>query len=234
MTTEADHGPSGELRILHLDDDLVAVDKPPWMSVHRGPRSKENESFVLQRLAGQIGRYLFPVHRLDHNTSGVLSFALSKPMAARLQERITAEDSVKQYLVLSRGEAPDRFESDRPLTGRSGELQDARTEFETIARFNRCSLLRARLFTGRTHQIRRHLDHLAHQVIGDSTHGKGRINKMFRERFGLPRMVLHAERLRIRHPADDRPLDLHAPLAQDLREFLTRLPECPTDLLASI
>ena len=81
------------------------------------------------------------------------------------------------------------------------------------------------------HQIRRHLDHLAHQVIGDSTHGKGRINKLFRTRFGLPRMFLHAWKLRVRHPRTDEMQDYHAPLAEDLRGFLTNVPDLPNGLL---
>ena len=81
------------------------------------------------------------------------------------------------------------------------------------------------------HQIRRHLDHCAHQVIGDSTHGKGRINKLFRERFGLPRMFLHAWKLKVRHPRTDEPTEYRAPLAEELRQFLCNVPDLPSDLL---
>lgn len=220
--------------ILHLDDDLVVVSKPAHMSVHRGARSEPGERFVLQTVRNQILRHLFPVHRLDRPTSGVLAFALEKEMAARLQANLQADDSEKTYLVLCRGETAAEFTSDRPLTGDDGEKQSARTDFRRLASFSRCSLLEARLHTGRTHQIRRHLDHLAHQVIGDVNHGKGRINRWFREHHGLPRMFLHARRLVFRHPRSDARLDIVDPLPEDLRAFLARLPDFPADLLSSL
>ena len=123
---------------------------------------------------------------------------------------------------------------DRPLTGEHGNKQPASSEFERIAEFSRCSLLRVRITTGRRHQIRRHLDGLAHQIIGDTTYGKGRINQWFRENYGLPRMFLHAARLAVAHPATGEPLDLRAPLPDDLRAFLTRLPDVDAELVAAL
>jgi tRNA pseudouridine65 synthase len=216
-------GATVPLRILHRDEHVVVVSKPGGLAVHRGDRSEDGEEFLLQRLREQIGRYLYPVHRLDRGTSGVIAYALSKDAARALQEAMQRDDARKEYLVLARGSTPDRFVSDRPLGNERGELQPARTEFEKLGELARCSLLRARLFTGRKHQIRRHLDHLAHQVIGDSTHGKGRINRWFRERYGLPRMFLHAERLEVAHPGGEGRLALHDPLPDDLRGFLARL-----------
>ena len=210
------------LRVLHLDDDLVAVSKPAGLTVHRGPRSTDDEHFVLQTLARQIDRWLYPVHRLDRNTSGVMVFALSTEMAAALQASLQSDDAEKEYLVLARGETPLEFRSDRPLTGDSGEPQPASTEFRRLAVVPRASLLAARIHTGRTHQIRRHLAHLAHHVIGDSTYGKGRINKWFRER-GLPRMFLHARRLAFDHPRSGERIALRDPLAADLAGFLRGL-----------
>ena len=222
------------LRIVWLDDDLVVVDKPGDLAVHRGPHSAPGERFVLQTLRDQILRHLYPVHRLDRQTSGLLAFALSRPMAARLQERLAADYAQKCYLVLCRGETDEQFVSERPLTDENGVRQPARTEFRRLATFSRCSLLEARLSTGRTHQIRRHLDHLAHQVIGDRHHGKGRINRWFHATYGLPRMFLHARRLELRHPRNDERLDLRAALPADLRDFLSRLPDLPAGLLARL
>ncbi|MBK8977865.1 MAG: threonine synthase [Planctomycetes bacterium] len=222
------------LRLLHLDEHLVAVSKPAGLAVHRGPRSDDDESFLLQRLGAQLGRYLYPVHRLDRATSGILTFALEKRAATALQQSLAAPTAVKEYLALARGDTPDAFSCRRPLTNEAGEWKDARTDFATLARFYRVSLLRARLYTGRTHQIRRHLDHTAHQVIGDTTHGKGRINQMFRRRHGLPRMFLHAFRLAFDHPVSGERLDLWDPLPDDLAEFLAALPEVPPDLVARL
>ncbi len=220
-------GESEPLRILHVDDDLVAISKPAGLTVHRGPRSERDEQFVLQTLARQIDRWLYPVHRLDRNTSGVMVFALSKVMAAGLQAALQDDAAEKEYLVLARGEAPLVFASDRPLTGDNGEPQPARTEFRRLTTFPRSSLLAARIHTGRTHQIRRHLAHLAHHVIGDSTYGKGRINKWFRER-GLPRMFLHARRLVFDHPRTGERVVVRDPLAPDLAVFLRALMGLPS------
>lgn len=235
--TDGSGTPAGErpeVPILHLDDDVVVVAKPAHMSVHRGPHSGPEEHFVLQTVRDQILRHLYPVHRLDRQTSGVLAFGLSKKAAGRLQENLQADDAEKTYLTLARGETDEEFVSERELTDERGIYQPARTEFRRRATFSRCSLLEARLWTGRTHQIRRHLDHLAHQVIGDRHHGKGRINNWFREHYGLPRMFLHAWRLTVRLPGQDEARTFRAPLPQDLRQFLERLPDVPHGTLEAL
>ncbi|MCP3904843.1 MAG: pseudouridylate synthase [Planctomycetes bacterium] len=223
-----------QLPILHLDDDLLAVAKPAGMTVHRDTWSRYDERFVLQTASDQVGRFLFPVHRLDRNTSGVICFACRREMAGPLQANLAAEEAVKEYLVLVRGETPESFVSDRPLTNDRKEPRPARTEFRRLATFSRCSLLEARISTGRHHQIRRHLNHLAHQVIGDSSYGKGRINAFFRAEYGLPRMFLHARRLVIAHPRDGATLDLRDPLPADLRGFLARLPDVEPALFDTV
>jgi tRNA pseudouridine65 synthase len=214
-----------------MDDDLVVVAKPAGITVHRDAWSHHGERVVLQTVAMQVDRHLYPVHRLDRNTSGVLCFALSSAMARELHANLAAETARKEYLVLCRGETPESFVSDRPLTAANGERRPARTEFERLATFSRCSLLRARIRTGRRHQIRRHLGHLAHQIIGDSSYGKGRINAFFRETYGLPRMFVHAERLVVAHPRTGAMIEVGAELPEDLRGFLARLPDCPPELL---
>ena len=220
------------LDILHLDDDLVVVSKPPGMLVHRDAWSPREE-VVLQTLAYQIDRYLFPVHRLDRNTSGVLAFGCSRTMARALHDNLREPDARKEYLVLTRGETSESFTSDRPLS-HNGEPREARTEFRRLACFSRCSLLRARTLTGRRHQIRRHLAHLAHQVIGDTGYGKGRINAWFRAEYGLPRMFLHAQRMVVAHPRTGVPMEIVDPLAADLRYFLGRLPDVDSALIGKL
>jgi tRNA pseudouridine65 synthase len=224
----------GPLTILHFDDDLIAVSKPAGITVHRDAWSHHDEQFVLQTLSDQVSRFLYPVHRLDRNTSGVLCFACRREMTRILHENLAADEAIKEYLVLVRGETPETFISDRPLTNERKEPRPARTEFRRLATFSRCSLLAARLGTGRKHQIRRHLGHLAHQVIGDASYGKGRINNFFRTEFGLPRMFLHARRLVVAHPRSGEMLDLRDPLPDDLRGFLERLPDVEPALLESL
>lgn len=231
---EAANPVAPELALLFRDEHIVVTSKPAGLTVHRGDRSLAGETFVLQTLKAQIGTWVYPVHRLDRQTSGPLAFALSSRVATLLQNSLADPSARKEYLTLVRGSTPDRFESDRPLTADNGERQPAHSEFEKIAELSRCSLLRVRITTGRRHQIRRHLDHLAHQVIGDRSHGKGRINRFFREHYGLQRMFLHAARLAFAHPVDGTWLDLRDPLPDDLRSFLLRLPDVDPALVATL
>jgi tRNA pseudouridine65 synthase len=219
--------------ILHLEDAFVAASKPGGLIVHR-TRESTDRVFLLQELSAQVGRFLYPVHRLDRAASGVILFAFSSEAARLLQAALGAEDARKEYLTLVRGSTPERWESDLPLKNEKGVPQAARTSFERLAEFSRLSLVRARIFTGRRHQIRRHLARAAHQVLGDSTYGKGRINQFFRETYGLPRLFLHAATVEITHPWQGGRLVIRAPLAEDLRAFLLRLPDCPVDLVAGL
>lgn len=221
------------IKILYSDDHLVAVSKPGGLLVHRTKESTDRE-FLLQNLAAQVGRFLFPVHRLDRAASGVMMFAWTSEDARLLQQTIVHESTHKEYLVLVRGSTPERWESTRPLSKRKGVQVPAHTRFERVAEFSRLSLLRARIFTGRRHQIRRHLAHESHQVLGDTSYGKGRINQFFREQYGLPRLFLHAHRLEFQHPCRDERVGLRDPLAADLREFLRRLPDCHEALIESL
>ena len=222
-----------DIPILHLDDDLVVVSKPAGVVIHRDQYTRREEP-MLQLVSTRLRRFIYPVHRLDRNTSGILCFALSSEAARHLQANLGASESSKRYLVLVRGTTEERFVSDRPLSNERREPRPACTEFERVAVFSRCSLLRARLRTGRRHQIRRHLGHLAHQVIGDSSYGKGRINAFFRETYGLPRMFLHAHHLTVAHPRTGETLRVDDPLPDDLRAFLGRLPDVDETLRASL
>lgn len=221
------------IEVLHADDDLVVVNKPGGLIVHRS-RESADRVFLLQVLRDQLGRHLYPVHRLDRAASGCLAFALSSEAARRLQECLGREDARKEYITLVRGSAPERGETDRPLTSGGGVRQAARTTFERLAEFSGLSLLRVMIHTGRRHQIRRHLAHLRHQILGDTTYGKGRINRYFREEYGLPRLFLHASRLDARHPTGRQWLRVRAPLSAELREFLARLPDVPSGLIETL
>jgi tRNA pseudouridine65 synthase len=217
-------GEAQRFEVLHFDDEVVVVNKPGGILVHRSFEAPDRV-FVLQELSRQLGRWLFPVHRLDRAASGVLAFALSSDAARRLQAAMGAADARKEYLALVRGLAPEAGAVDKPLKDERGEPQPARTEFRRLAAFSGCSLLEVRIASGRRHQIRRHLSHLAHQILGDSSYGKGRLNRRFREAYGLPRLFLHASRLDVEHPSGSGRLAVTAPLAQDLRNFLYRLPD---------
>jgi tRNA pseudouridine65 synthase len=216
------------LEILHRDESIVVVNKPGGLLVHRSHESSDRV-FLLQELARQLDRRVYPVHRLDRAASGAIAFALSSDSARNLQANLSAADSRKEYLALVRGSAPVAGVIERALTQHA-----CRSEFERLAEVSRCSLLRVRISTGRRHQIRRHLAHIHHQIIGDTTYGKGKINRFFRETYGLPRLFLHAWRLELRHPETGERLRIAAPLPADLREFLSRLPDVDAALLATL
>ncbi len=187
-----------------------------------------------QLLTAQLGERLFGVHRLDRGASGVLVFARSSEAASVLHDAIRADSTIKEYLVAARDRTPESFTIDKPLKGRSGQALPARTECTRIATVGRHSLLRVRIRSGRRHQIRRHLKHLAHNVLGDTSHGKGRINAYLREHYGLPRMFLHAWRLTFDDPFTAEPRRLEARLPDDLRAFLLRVPEFDAAILEQL
>lgn len=217
-----------DIAILARDEHVVAIAKPPGLLVHR-TRESRDRVFLLQQAAALCDAYLYPVHRLDRATSGAILFALTPESARAFHEQLQHPETRKEYLALVRGDTPDAFVSERPLSGKP-----AHTEFTTLARFARCSLLRVRTRSGRRHQIRRHLSHLAHQVIGDTSHGKGKINRALRAEYDLPRLCLHADRLTMTHPLTGAPFVVHAPLHDDLRAFFLRLPDAPTELIAAL
>jgi tRNA pseudouridine65 synthase len=214
------------VHILHRSERLLVVDKPSGRLVHRTALSRgPREPFLLQSVAAAVGRPVHAVHRLDRGTSGVLLMAMD-PEAARLaQQALAAPGTRKDYLVLVRGEAADRFESDRPLRGEDGTPRPCRTEFQCLGRRpdvrpDGVSLLLASLATGRRHQIRRHLNHLGHHVVGDTTHGKGHVNRSLRAEHGCHRLFLHARRLGFDDPFGGPRWRVESPVPPDLQRVL--------------
>ena len=220
------------IEVLHRDDDLVAVAKPPGIFVPPSDLDRTAPA-LLARVRDEVGRLVHPVHRLDRPTSGVVLFAFTPEGTAALQRALKAPGAVKEYLALARGILPLSGVLCRDLTSASGDRRlFSRTDFVRLAVLaGRSSLLALRPRTGRRHQIRRHLATAAHHLIGDTTYGKGRINEFYRERYGLPRLALHARRIEIDHPRTGERLRVDAPVPADLAEFLARLPGFRPELL---
>jgi tRNA pseudouridine65 synthase len=204
-----------EIPLLHRDDHLVVVNKPSGLAVHRG-MSRE-KIVVLQLVRNLMGRHVYPVHRLDRATSGALLLALNPGTARRLQEQWESGGVEKRYLALVRGIPPEEGVIDSPVPrSPQGPRVPAITEFRRLAVFERYALMEARPLTGRLHQIRRHFKHISHPLIGDVRYGKGEHNRLFRERFGLHRLALHALELGFPHPDGGLDLRLAAPVPPDL------------------
>jgi len=214
------------LTILFRDASLIAVDKPAGLAVHRGWARERDVAMV--RLRDQIGAHVFPVHRLDRATSGVLLFALSAEVAARVCEAFATGKTEKTYLALVRGVPPEEILVDHPLPpGEDSHAPRVSAQTMVLRRevFGRYSLVEARPLTGRLHQVRRHLKHLSCPLIGDVNYGKGELNRLFRERHGLHRLFLHATRLRLPHPALGGQLEIASPLPAELNAVLQALRE---------
>jgi tRNA pseudouridine65 synthase len=216
--------------ILYQSDALVAINKPSGIKVHRGACDSRKEIFVLQRLRDQIGKRLYPVHRLDRPTSGVLVFALTPGAARSLAKSFARHEVIKTYLAVVRGYTVAQGEIDRTLTkdprqkGPDARRQAALTRYVRLDTAelpyavgpyatSRYSLIRVAPQTGRMHQIRRHLCHLAHPIIGDRQYGDNRHNRCFKERWQCERLLLAATELTLPQPGTRMPLKIVAPIS---------------------
>ncbi|GGH62857.1 tRNA pseudouridine(65) synthase TruC [Comamonas phosphati] len=205
------------LTVLWQDEHMVAVYKPAGWLVHRTGLDAHETRFVMQALRDQLGRHVWPVHRLDKGTCGVLVMGLHKQAAQTLAQSFAGHATRKEYLALVRGWLPGSLEVDHALkpddAPQDAAVQQAHTSLRCLARLSwpesydarhphtRISLVQALPTTGRRHQIRRHLKHVAHPIIGDATHGKGPLNRWWAERLGQQRLWLHAKALELPHPA---------------------------------
>ncbi|MFP5467620.1 MAG: pseudouridine synthase [Gammaproteobacteria bacterium] len=231
------------LDILYLDDYLAAVHKPPGLLVHRTGLDAGETRFALQMLRDQLGRPVWPVHRLDKGTSGVLLFALDALVARCLGESFQSGQNVRKlYQAIVRGWPAANGLIDHPLrrmpddmrAGRE-EVQVAQTAWRTLVHLElplpqngfpttRCARLELQPLTGRRHQLRRHLKHIAHPIIGDATHGKGPLNRALAEYLGIQRLWLHATQLELPHPANGQALCIRCEPGADWLAWANRGP----------
>jgi tRNA pseudouridine65 synthase len=214
---------TGPLAILLGDGPLVIVDKPSGVVVHRG--WADDGGGLLVALRRQLERRVWPVHRLDRGASGALAFALDADAASALGRAFAAGQVDKRYLALVRGHPPESVVIDHPLSagepgGAPGDRVPAVTEVRRLGTWERYALVEAVPRTGRLHQIRRHLKHIACPIIGDVNYGKGEHNRLFRERFGLHRLALHAFGLRLPHPSTGEPVAVRCPPSGSLAACL--------------
>ncbi|WP_354444185.1 pseudouridine synthase [Marinobacter sp. MBR-99] len=229
------------LTLLYRDEQLLAVHKPAGLLVHRSPIDKHETEFALQYArALNGGEHVYPVHRLDRPTSGVLLFARDPETARLIGQAMMAGEVEKTYLAVVRGWAPESGVIDHPLKdepedrrlrGTEQPVREALTHYRRLAtteipvaieRYpsSRYSLVELYPKTGRKHQLRRHMKHINHPIIGDANHGRGRHNRYFAERFGEGRLMLAATRLSLRHPVTGEPLTLVSSLEESFLRVL--------------
>jgi len=212
------------LDVVYTDEHIAVVNKPAGLMVHDSALARGETDFAADRLREQFGKPIFLVHRLDRATSGCLLLAFDRDSASALGRQLMEFGFAKDYLAVCRGwPEPASGVIDHPLDGGPGKPQKkpAQTAFERLATAeldiasaqhptSRYALLRCSPLTGRFRQIRRHLKHIHHHLVGDTSHGDGRHNLAFRMR-GVHRMLLHARRLAFTHPQDGRRIDVSAP-----------------------
>ena len=228
--------PARALPVLYADDWLAVVDKPAGLMVHDSKLARGEDDFLADRLREQLGRPIFLIHRLDRATSGCLLLAFDRETASALGKALMGGDVGKDYLAVCRGwPAEDAFSVDHDLDGGPGKplKKPAVTHFQKLLTgelpvpsngfpTSRYALLRCQPQTGRFRQIRRHLKHVFHHLIGDTSHGDGHHNRTFRMH-GVHRMLLHAVRLSFPHPHDGRRIEVSAPLDAEFRKAFALL-----------
>jgi tRNA pseudouridine65 synthase len=203
--------------ILHRDPRCVVVDKPSGIATHRG--WDDSDDALLQVVRDAVNAYVYPIHRLDRGASGIVLFALDKEAARAFSDAWSLAD--KRYLAITRGHPAEHVVLDHAIPKAPGEPRvPAVTEIWRRETFGRYALVEARPRTGRLHQIRRHLKHLSCPLIGDVRYGKGEHNRLWREKFDLHRLALHATSLRVPHPEGGE-LAVTCPLAPDLVAAIT-------------
>ena len=197
--------------ILYKDDFLIAIHKPYGYFVHRTKLDFQAETLVMPILRDQINQYVYPVHRLDRKTAGVLLFALDENTQKLLNTDFAEGRVNKTYHAIVRGFTPDELVIDYAITNDSGQTQNAVTHLKTLQQSeiplssgkhptSRYSLTELKPVTGRQHQLRKHMSHIFHPIIGDRPHGCNKQNRFFLENFQLSEMMLNATELRFTHP----------------------------------
>lgn len=232
-------------KIIYSDNHIVAIHKPAGLLVHRSPIDKHETLFAVQMTRDAIGQPVFPIHRLDKATSGLLLFSLDSDSARNLGEQFSQHTIEKTYHAICRGWTESSGLIDKPLKYQKDKIADkfkqeqlepqsAQTEYKTIAHTTvehtigkfeqqRYSLVELKPKTGRKHQLRRHLNHISHPIIGDVRYGDRHHNHFFYEWLGQHRLYLAATSLKFIHPATNQPITIEAPLEASFQYAVERL-----------
>ena len=233
-----------ELEILYQDDYLVCINKPSGLLVHKSMIDRHEIYFAMKMLRDQIGQWVYPIHRLDKPTSGVLLFALDSETARVMSEQFKAHTITKTYIAVVRGYTPEDGVIEHALSekldkiadkqaNKEKEAQDARTAFKrletveldfAVGRYDktRYSLVELKPKTGRKHQLRRHMKHISHHILGDTKYGRGEHNKLIRKEFDCQRLLLHASSLEVKHPYSDETLIIKASLDETFKSIFNK------------
>jgi tRNA pseudouridine65 synthase len=222
------------LEICYQDDHLIAINKPHGLLVHKSSYAAEADEFAVQKLRDQICKFVYPCHRLDRKTGGVLLFALDKETNTLMQKQFAENKVKKKYHAIVRGYTEISGKIDYALTNEAGKTQEALTNYKTLSKTeinapfgkhetSRYSLIEVTPETGRMHQIRKHMAHIFHPIIGDRPHGCNKQNKLFKEKWNMTTMLLHAVSIEFEHPHTVEKIKIEAPLQDEFERMLRTL-----------
>ncbi|MFT5778899.1 MAG: tRNA pseudouridine65 synthase [Crocinitomicaceae bacterium] len=222
------------LSILHEDEDLIAIHKPNGLLVHRTKLANDASEFALQLLRDQIDHKVYPAHRLDRKTSGVLVFTKNEEANRRLQVQFMEQAVSKKYFAIVRGWTDDVGTIDYSLINDAGKEQDAVTHYKTIQRVeidlvhgihktSRYSFVEVTPESGRMHQIRKHFAHILHPIIGDRPHGCNKQNRLFKTHFGMTKLLLHAAEVSFKHPMKDEQILIQSQYREEFKRMTEEL-----------
>lgn len=219
------------LEIIFRDEHYVAINKPHGLLVHRSKIARDACFFALQLLRDQLGQKVYPIHRIDRKTSGLLLFALHPEALSLVSKQFENNRVHKTYLAIVRGYTDERGTIDHPLLNSNGVKQDSITHYQTLkhseidlpnSKYNtsRYSLVQAHPYTGRTHQIRKHLAHIFHPILGDRPYGCNKQNKLWKDRFDMTSMMLHSKELSFYNPYTKQSISVQAPISLEFSRVL--------------
>jgi tRNA pseudouridine65 synthase len=221
------------IEILYQDEYIVAINKPYGYFVHKSSLDATSDKIIMYLLRDHLGQKVYPAHRLDRKTSGVLLFALDEATHKALSIDFQERKIEKKYQAIVRGHTPITSTITYPLIDEKGRERDAITHFTTLKhgeiplssnpkfKTSRYSLIDINPETGRMHQIRRHMSHIFHPIIGDRPHGCNKQNRFFLEQFNFSEMLLHANTLKLCHPVDNNDILISAPYSPEFQRMLT-------------
>lgn len=233
-----------KLEILYQDEYLVAINKPTGLLVHKSMIDRHEIYYAMKMLRNQIDKWVYPIHRLDKPTSGVLLFALDSESAKIMSEQFKSKTMQKKYIAIVRGYSADsgivkhalkeKLDKIADKNSKLKEAQEATTLYKTLARVEldkaigrynktRYSLVELTPRTGRKHQLRRHMKHINHHILGDTKYGRGEHNKFIRKEYDVQRLLLHAISLEFQHPYTQEKILLHADVDETFQNLFNKM-----------
>ena len=230
------------LEIIYRDEYYIAINKPAGLLVHRSNIDRHETRFAIQMLRNQIGHRVYPVHRLDKPTSGILLFGLDNESTSKMQQQFIDKRVSKTYIAIVRGFTPESLDIDHPVKAIADRYEktdispkQAFTQLETLAQneFDFCvdpkypatrySLVKLKPQTGRRHQLRYHMKHISHPIIGDAKYGKGIHNRYFKDTFHCNRLLLAATGLSFYHPYSGKSVEISSKPTTDFCNIVEQL-----------